>query len=157
MMQNAARCECGTVELGVEGRPIVATTCHCDGCRAAGRRLQSLPGAPPILDAEGGTPYVLFRKDRVQPLSGVSALRAHKLTDDSPTRRAVATCCNTFMFLDFTKGHWITIPAARLAHAPAARTARRSPGFVARLMIAWAAMRFRTPTIDYVHGALNDV
>ena len=33
---------------------------------------------------------------------------------NSPTRRMFARCCNTAMFLDFTKGHWLSLYRGRL-------------------------------------------
>ena len=40
---------------------------------------------------------------------GAGYLEEHRLKPDSPTRRVIATCCNSGMFLDFTKGHWLTM------------------------------------------------
>ena len=51
---------------------------------------------------------VLFRKDRVVQTAGADRLSEHRLKPDSPTRRMIATCCNTPMLLEFTKGHWLT-------------------------------------------------
>ena len=36
-------------------------------------------------------------------------IEARRLKPESPTRRMVAGYCDTPMFLDFTKGHWLTI------------------------------------------------
>jgi len=36
-------------------------------------------------------------------------IEARRLKPESPTRRMVAGCCDTPMFLDFTKAHWLTI------------------------------------------------
>ena len=152
--RQIAGCSCGRVELEVLGEPIVATVCHCSSCREAGRRLGEMPGAAPVLDTEGGTPLVLYRKDRVRCTRGSELLAEHRLKAESPTRRVVATCCNAPMFLDFTKGHWISIYEGRLpADGPAA--GRRSGLFVLRLMWAWAAMAFRTPKIDWVKGRID--
>jgi hypothetical protein len=52
---------------------------------------------------------LLYRRDRVACTKGSEHLREFRLTPDSPTRRMVATCCNSAMLLDFTKGHWLTI------------------------------------------------
>src|SRR5712671_5622189 len=49
------------------------------------------------------------RKDRVHCVTGQEYLEEHRLKPDSPTRRVIATCCNSGMFLDFTKGHWLTM------------------------------------------------
>jgi hypothetical protein len=40
---------------------------------------------------------------------GQEYLEEHRLKPDSATRRVVATCCNSPIFLDFTKGHWLTL------------------------------------------------
>ena len=157
---HKAVCKCGKVELEARGTPIVATVCHCSGCKEAGRILQSLPEAPRVLDADDGTSFVLYRKDRVDCVKGCEFLREHRLSDTTPTRRVIATCCNSFMFLDFTKGHWITIVRDRLGdgHATVAgpEQKRQSAFFFVRLMIAWARMGFRTPKIDYVHGEVGN-
>ena len=52
---------------------------------------------------------VLFRKDRVQCVMGLEYLEEHRLKPKSPTRRVVATCCNSAMLLNFTKGHWLSM------------------------------------------------
>ena len=156
-----AMCRCGLVELKARDTPIVMTVCHCSGCKEAGRILEALPEAAPILDKDDGTPFALFRKDRVRCVRGQENLREHRLKESSPTRRVVAVCCNTFMFLDFTKGHWITVVRDRFedsqAFAGAPQQKRQGLGFILRLMAAWAAMGFRTPKIDYVNGDLKNV
>jgi hypothetical protein len=158
---NKAKCRCGLVELEMRGAPIVTTVCHCSACREAGRILESLAGAAPILDTGEGTPFALFRKDRVQCVKGQENLRQHRLKDSSPTRRVVAVCCNTLMFLDFTKGHWITVARDRfdgsqvIAGAP--HQDRQGAQFILRLIVSWAAMGFRTPKINYVQGDLNEL
>ncbi len=150
-------CRCGQVALEAEGKPIVATICACSSCRDAGRQLEALPGAAPILNKDGGTPFILFRKDRVHCLRGDTDLGEHRLNLKSPTRRAVATCCNTAMFLDFTKGHWVSLYAALMPHGDPTRAYNRNSGvFVSRLLVAWAAMAFKTPRIDYVKGRIDE-
>ena len=49
----------------------------------------------PVLNPDGGTDYVLYRKDRVQCVTGQEHLEEHRLKPDSPTRRVIATCCNS--------------------------------------------------------------
>ncbi len=46
---------------------------------------------------------------------GLENLEEHRLKPDSPTRRVVATCCNSAMFLDFPKGHWLSMYRSRFA------------------------------------------
>lgn len=130
-----------------------------------------------MLDERGATRYVLYRKDRVDCIAGAETLREHRLAPDSQSRRVVATCCNTPMFLDFTQGHWLSLygglwppeqrPALDLRtmvadmadgtllpnDVPNARS--HTLGFFARLIAAWAAMGFRTPKITYVNGELD--
>ena len=170
-------CSCGRVALEVQGKPIISVECLCADCQNAGAFLQSLPGAPPVLDRNGATRFVLYRKDRVRCEKGQELLREHRLSKDSATRRVVSICCNTPVFLDFSHGHWLSLygglwPVANLP-ALEVRTMTRSrpegvvlaedvpnPGthtfsFYAKLICAWAAMRFRTPKIDFVKGSLE--
>lgn len=151
--RNIAGCKCGKVKLEALGEPIVTTVCHCASCQKAGRRLETLPGASKILDVSGGTPFVLFRKDRVRCIEGDAFLAEHRLKADSPTRRVVATCCNTAMFLDFTKGHWISIYREQLA-LDEATVKGKSGLFTLRLIFAWVKMGFQTPKIDFVKGGI---
>lgn len=157
---RAVACACGKVKLRARGTPIAATVCHCSGCREAGHILQGLPNAPRILDANEGTSFVLYRKDRVDCVQGCELLREHRLSSSTPTRRVVAICCNSFMFLDFTKGHWITLFRDRIddgrPHAGAPELKRQSAFFFVKLMLSWVGMGFRTPTIDYVLGELDN-
>ncbi len=170
-------CACGSVALSLRGKPIISAECLCGDCQAAASYLQSLPGAPRLLDQKGATRFVLYRKDRVRCDRGSERLREYRLSQDSTSRRVVATCCNTPMFLDFTRGHWLslygqrwpegTVPALEIrtmtrdapqgvdlpGDVPNPRT--HTFGFYARLLGAWAAMGFRTPRIDYVEGTLD--
>ena len=166
---STASCRCGAVVLEVTGAPIVHAACYCASCQEAGRQIESLPGAPPVLDADGGTDVVLYRKDRVRCVHGGDRMGAHRLKADSPTRRMVATCCNSAMFLDFTKGHWLTLYRARLPGPvqalemrvmtsdrregvvlpdDAPNYAARSGKFMWKLLAAWVSMRFRTPKVE---------
>ena len=152
--QFSARCKCGQVELKLSGDPIATTVCHCSSCQTAGKLLDELSGATRVLDAGGGTAFVIFRKDRLRCKSGGARLAEHRLKPDSATRRVVATCCNTAMFLDFTKGHWVSVYEGRLDLHPEAKI-KKSGYFVPRLILAWVAMKFRTPKIDFVHGVFD--
>ena len=176
-MKRIAACRCGRVKLELTGQPILASICHCRSCQRAGIELQSRSGAEPVLGADLGTAFMLFRKDRVRPLNGEAHLAEYKLEPGSSTRRVVATCCNTAMFLEFMKGHWLSIymsrfePAAR--ERPSLRTMTRdldtpladdegipayathSGTFMWKLLLAWAAMGFRAPKIDFVEGRLQ--
>lgn len=108
-----ARCVCGNVKLETTGDPILSAACYCDDCQKGSGQIERLPNAPPVLDQAGGTAFLLFRKDRVRCSMGEEHLRDYKLKNESPTRRVVASCCNSFMFLDFQKGHWFSMCRAR--------------------------------------------
>ncbi len=171
--ENAAStsCRCGRVKLEFTGAPIIAGICYCSSCQKAGQLHQALPGADMVLGADGGTDYVLYRKDRVRCVAGGEQLDDNRLTAESPTRRLNARCCNTAMFVDFTKGHWLTVYRGRApadAPPPALRmmTAARPEGvelpadmpncpgysgkFMLRLLGAWLAMGFRKPKVEGV-------
>ena len=97
--------------------------CYCDDCQEAGRRLEELSGAPAVMEQDGGTALVLWRKDRVEVIRGREFLEKHRLRDDSPTDRRVATCCNTALFLNFSKAHWYSLYRQRFAEPPALEVA----------------------------------
>ena len=63
-------CRCGKVKLEITGAPILAGICYCTSCQKAGRLHQALPDADTVLGADGGTSYVLYRKDRVRCVAG---------------------------------------------------------------------------------------
>lgn len=168
-----ASCRCGAVMLETVGAPILRAVCYCASCQEAGRRIGQLAGAPPVLEADGGTDFILYRKDRVRCTKGGERLQEHRLKPDSPTRRMVAGCCNSAMFLDFTKGHWLTLYRGRLsggvppldmrimtadrrADTPLPNDVPNSaahPGkFMRKLLTSWLAMGFRRPRVDGVPG-----
>lgn len=142
----------------------MTASCYCKSCQEAGRRFESAA----VLDADGGTGVVLYRKDRVRCLSGSQHLEERRLKPDSATRRILATCCNTPMFLDFTKGHWLALYRNRFGtDAPPLEmrimTNERPSGvelpddvpsygghsgkFFRKLVRAWIAMGFRRPIV----------
>ncbi|MCA0205923.1 MAG: hypothetical protein LCH92_16370 [Proteobacteria bacterium] len=155
-------CPCGRTALELTGPPILAATCHCTSCRRAAAELAALPGALPVTDANGGTPYVLWRKDRVALTQGGEFLKEHKLSTKG-SRRAVATCCNAPMYLEFPGGHWQSFYAARFNPPPPTQmrtmlmdalpgsipddgipgARRQSLGFMMKLVGAWAGTGFR--------------
>jgi hypothetical protein len=170
---QTAACRCGAVAFEAVGAPIMSVACYCASCQEAGRQIEQLAGAPPVLDADGATAMVLYRKDRIRCVRGGERLEAHRLKPDSPTRRMVASCCNSAMCLDFTKGHWLSVYGARLTEgAPPVEmrimTAGRREGvelpgdapgyagfsgrFMWRLLSAWAAMGFRVPKVEGAPG-----
>lgn len=111
----SAACACGKVQVELLGGPIFSAICHCDDCQSAGRQLSHLDGSEPVTDAYGGTPYVLFRKDRVRYGKGEHLLVAQRLKPDSATKRMVASCCNTPVLVDFDSGpHWVSVYATAM-------------------------------------------
>ena len=110
-----ASCTCGQVAFEAEGAPLLHVSCYCDDCQAGSGRLEALPNAPRTLGPDGGTDYVLFRRDRFRPLQGDALLSDVRLRDRSPTRRVAASCCNAPMFTDFQKGHWVSVYRDRLS------------------------------------------
>ena len=171
---TSATCRCGKVALQIEGRPILRGICYCQSCQEAGRLHQAQANADAIVADDGGTDYVLYRKDKVRCIGGGELLEARRLKPETPTRRMFARCCNTAMFLDFTRGHWLTIYRGRLpADVPPATmrvmTAERTAGaalpddttnypgvsgkFMLKLLRAWIAMGFRRPAVEGVPPA----
>jgi hypothetical protein len=109
-------CLCGSVVLETYGPLIVAASCHCADCHAAGRQIEALPGAARVLDSSGGTAFLLFRKDSMRRAKGTDLLRGVKLEPSSATRRYVATCCNSMMYLGFDDSkHWVSMNRDRFA------------------------------------------
>jgi hypothetical protein len=164
----SAICRCGKVKFEAVGPPILTGACYCTSCQEAGRGFEQLASAPPVLNPDSGTSLILYRKDRVQCVMGQEYLEEHRLTPDSATRRVVAICCNSAMFLDFTKGHWLSMYRNRFpAGAPPLEmrvmTKERRAGveladdlpnydshsgkFMLKLIAAWIAMGFRRPEI----------
>jgi len=165
-----ATCQCGKVRFAAVGPPILTGACYCASCQEAARQIAQTAPGPPILDGDSGTSFILYRKDRVQCTMGQEYLEERRLKPDSPTRRIIATCCNSAMFLDFTKGHWLSMFRNRFATgAPPLQMrvmtkARRagvqladdlpnyaghSGKFMLKLMAAWLAMGFRRPEIAW--------
>jgi hypothetical protein len=163
-------CRCGRVAATITGKPILHAKCYCTSCRTAGLAFAREADAPSVVDSDGGTDLVLYRKDRVGRFTGGELLREHRLTPGSPTRRFVATCCNTPMFLEFTTGHWLSLYAGRLSGQLPPLDLRvmtgdrldktalpddvpnyptHSPKFMMRLLAAWAAMGFRRPKVAW--------
>jgi hypothetical protein len=166
-----ASCRCGKVELQIIGPQILRGICYCKSCREAGLQYQAIPGADSGLAEDGGTDYVLYRKDRVCCARGGELLEERRLKPNSPTRRMYARCCNTAMFLDVTAGHWVTtyrgrfpedIPPATMRLMTAERPEGvvlpddmtnypgRSGKFMLKLLGAWIAMGFKRPAIEGV-------
>ena len=170
-------CTCGGVQLQVEGAPIISAECYCNSCRSAGARLQALPTAVPLLGENGGTYFVLYRKDRIRFLAGDGALKEFRLSPEAKTRRVVATCCNTPVFLEFESGHWLSLygslwpqgalpplelrtmtsdlPRGVELDDAVPNGKRQTLSFFAKLLGAWIAMGFKAPKITVVHGEIH--
>lgn len=103
---TTARCSCGSVEIEATGAPITCVVCYCDDCQAGSRQIEALLDALPVRDPDGGTAYVVYRKDRVKCSKGALLLKSHKIREKSATNRVVATCCNSAMILNFDDRKW---------------------------------------------------
>lgn len=162
--RTTARCSCGSVEFEAVGDPIMSTVCYCKSCQEGSRQIEALPNGGPVCDSDGGTAYVLYRKDRVQYPKKTRLLQGYKLKEESSTNRVVATCCDSPMYLDFEKGHWLSVYRAAMQGdlpLPEMRVHTKSkpagndlpngvpnyPGyslkFMAKLFAAWIAMLLR--------------
>jgi hypothetical protein len=110
-----ASCACGSVELEASGAPITSVVCYCDDCQEGSGQIEALPNARPVRDSDGGTAYIVYRKDRVKCSKGARLLKGYKIREKSVTNRVVATCCNSAMFLNFDDAkHWVDVYSARL-------------------------------------------
>ncbi len=160
------KCSCERVSLELRGEPILCSECHCNSCRTAADFIQKLPSSVQFRSSNGGTPYVLYRKDRVRCSAGEELLKEIYLSEKSSSRRVVATCCRSPLFLEFKGGHWLSLYASLWPEAtrpkmdvrtmtsdlpdkshlpndiPNART--QSISFMLKLLRAWIAMGFRT-------------
>ena len=105
---RTSSCACGRVQCQAVGAPILSAVCYCDDCQAGGRQIEALPKATPVLDADGGTPYLSYRDDRFSCTSGADLLVGYKIRETAPTQRFVASCCNSGMYLKFEPGHWVS-------------------------------------------------
>jgi hypothetical protein len=162
-------CACGHTRLAVEGAPILVSECLCDSCRAAAARLAKLPGGSDILTSYGATPSAEYRKDRIEIVSGAESLREFRLKPEAGSRRIVATCCNTPVFLEMKGAHWLSLylhlwpkdarpkatlrtmtgdlPDASSLPADIPNLKSHTVSFYMKLLGAWIAMGFRNPTI----------
>ena len=164
---HLAHCRCGAVEIGAWAGPIMVATCYCDDCQAAAQRIAaSAPSAPPV-SADGGTEFMAFRRDRIACIRGAQNLEVMKLTPASKTRRMIAACCGTPMYVGFEdRRPWVSAHRATFgADAPPVEMRictrfRRSddpvkdglpshPGYppvmILRILAAWPRMLFSRP------------
>jgi hypothetical protein len=164
---HVAHCRCGAVEIGAWGDPIVVTACHCDDCRAAAQQIAASANLALAASDDGGSEFMVFRRDRIACTRGAENLQAMKLTAASKTRRMVAGCCKTPMYVAFDdKRPWVSAFRASFgAHAPPVEMRictrfRRSdgrandglpshPGYpaamIVRILAAWPLVLFSRP------------
>ena len=142
-------CRCGATALSMTGGPICVASCHCESCKTAAQQFEEL-GACPVVGTDGGVDYMLFQKDRVTLLRGRDNLMDHRLTADAPTRRVIATCCHSPMFLDFAPAYWLSVYRSGVAEQTAAPSVRTfTARFFLKLLGKWAAMGFRRPRLSF--------
>lgn len=167
MTASQLACRCGEVQLTLDGPHIAAVECLCGSCQAAAQTLEALPGAVSILDEKGATPFVMHRKDRLVVSAGHDKLKSYRISHDAGTRRVVASCCNTPIFMELKGGHWLSIygalwpadqrPALEMRTMVGAREdlpkdvpnlKTHSLRFYGRLFGAWVKMGFRNPKVE---------
>jgi hypothetical protein len=163
-------CECGQTGLELHGEPILVSECLCDSCRVAAARLATLPGARNILTSHGATPCAEYRKDRIRVLVGAEHLKEFRLSADAGTRRVVATCCNTPVFLELKGAHWLSVYVHLWPDETRPKTDMRTMAgdlpdasglpddipnlkthtlsFYMKLLGAWIGMGFRNPKLE---------
>jgi hypothetical protein len=76
-----ATCSCGGVELQAFGSPIGSNVCYCDDCQKGADQIEALPDAGAVRGPDGGTAYILYRKDRIECTKGAELLRSYKLKE----------------------------------------------------------------------------
>lgn len=110
-----ARCHCGAVRFEATGKPIASVICYCDDCQLAGRRIEAFPNARPVLDSQGGSHYLVYRRDGVRCVSGSERISRLTLRSESATQRLVAECCSAPLLVCFTDSkHWIDLFSAQV-------------------------------------------
>jgi hypothetical protein len=98
---HVAQCRCGAVEIGGWSNPLVVAACYCDDCQVASERLAASANGGPTAGADGGTEFMVFRRDLIACVRGAENLQAMRLTAATKTRRMVAGCCTTPMYVSF--------------------------------------------------------
>ncbi|MDB2384113.1 hypothetical protein N9V95_00010 [bacterium] len=119
MIDRDLVCACGEVHIALKGEPMVSAKCFCDDCQAAGAFFANAPYAQKMLDADHGTGFDLYRKDRYEITMGADKLEPIKTKERSITNRNVATCCNSVLFASFDRGpHWVSVYRNHVAGPP---------------------------------------
>jgi hypothetical protein len=102
------------VEIEAFGAPITSVVCYCGSCQEGSHQIEELTNAPSIVGPDGGTAYILYRKDRVKYSKGADLLKGYKIEDTSTTSRVVAACCGSAMVMRFDDAkHWVPVYRAR--------------------------------------------
>jgi hypothetical protein len=162
-----AHCRCGAVEIGAWGYPIIVTACHCDDCRAAAQQIAASANLALAAGDDGGSEFMVFRRDRIACTRGAENLQAMRLTAASKTRRMIAGCCKRPMYVAFNdKRPWVSAFRASFgADAPPVEMRictrfRRSddkandglpshpgypPAMIVRILAAWPLVLFSRP------------
>jgi hypothetical protein len=78
---HVAQCRCGAVEIGAWSNPLVVAACYCDDCQAASGRLAASANGAPVASADGGTEFMVFRRDRIACTRGAENLKVMRLRD----------------------------------------------------------------------------
>ncbi len=117
MIERIASCQCGKVRFMAMGSPIASAVCYCASCQAGGRQIEAAGARADFRDEWGGSPYVIYRDDRIACLEGASLVQGFKLNDVAPSTRFVATCCNSAIYLKFGPGWWTSVYRVRLGDA----------------------------------------
>lgn len=119
LRRQIASCTCGNVRFEAVGNPFLANACYCGDCRAAAAAIGNLPGASSPAEADGGTEYLLYRKDRIACTKGESLLVPMRLDPKSATKRLIAGCCNSAMAMAFDDSrHWVSAYRRRFENSP---------------------------------------
>jgi hypothetical protein len=113
LLTRHSSCACGRVQCQAIGAPIVSLVCYCDDCQEGARNIEALPNAASFRDVDGGTPLLTYRDDRFRCSSGQELLVGYKIKESAPTKRMVASCCNSAMFLKYAPGFWVSAYRAR--------------------------------------------
>ena len=92
----------------------MSVVCYCDSCQDGARQIETATNAAPILGPDGGTAYILYRKDRITYSKGAELLKDYKIDETSTTNRVVAACCGSAMVMRFDDAkHWVPMYRAR--------------------------------------------
>lgn len=164
---HVSHCRCGAVEVCAWGEPLVVSACHCEDCQAAAQRLAASADLAPTAGADGGTEFMVFRRDRIACTRGADRLQAIRLTDASKTRRMIAGCCATPMYLAFDdKRPWVSgfrasfgpdAPPVEMRICARFRRSEKNvedglpshsgypPTMMVRILAAWPLMLFSRP------------